>query len=507
VRFDVTGETCTEGDCEYAAVTLSPVRTQGGRPRLADELSVTVSAGGDFSVTQAGDESTSGSLGIGEHSVVISLVPGFDGDRPALLPTVRIGADGVYQAPPIDLRNLTQTGACANVGGLFVAVEGRGNAIHVQGDVDILSGQCTNPNQFGTTDNPLTSGVELVATSSLDFSPPSSGDEWADEAIGSPGLLFVDGNWQVVAEATNDQPEIETTAAVGWSIGHARQTPASWNEPTWGDSSQTPQLGAQPPSCWDGTCPGPPPADKVRDPSLFEGAGTLYLVYAKSALNDDAYSIHIQELDEEPSVGPIGVERLVLDVARETECRSLRDPFLVSNPGNPANAWLFFTCVPRTGDAHLRMQNLTLLVTIRPVEGEPSIPVFAPGTDFGRFGGEIFNPEVVVDRTDGSAPVFRLWFAGFIDGEVAIGLALGQPKDGADQAPTFHPYPANPVLEASMPAFSNGCVGCSIESFAVARRAGTADLRFLVARKVPIGESGRRFELFPLDQVWNPLSL
>ena len=114
------------------------------------------------------------------------------------------------------------------------------------------------------------------------------------------------------------------------------------------------------------------------------------------------------------------------------------------------------------------------------------------------------DPESDTDRRD----VVRLWFLGEASGRKdAVGVAILEPKNLATDPglSRFVPFPANPVLRADDRALD--CADCDIEGVAVSDspdpgRPGL--LRLLVARRVQQSGGGRIYDLFPLEQAWDP---
>ncbi|MCB9615342.1 MAG: hypothetical protein H6722_23150 [Sandaracinus sp.] len=504
-RGDLT--TCdSEGRCaDFAALVLSPVAEQRVPRRLVAELAVTFHASGRVDISQ--DETLLTTTQLDPltaalfYQLEVDLVVDTDDRGRGVLRTfVRVrhpsGALQLnWEAPLISLRNLFfDRAACQDSAGLRFAFEGAG------GDVEIgraRAGQlaCTNPGQFLRRElDPLTTHeVPGVVTASLDFDDDARTPRWADEALMSASLLgrgATDPVWHVAAEATNDQPELVTTARVGWAIGYAFES--TWNVDTWSDASSQPILGSSPASCLDGTCTMPRPA--AREPHLFEADGVLNVVYAAELETTETFELRFAR--GVTTATATGLPLLAPD--DEPSCDSLRDPAIVPRGGVEDGYWLFFTC--ESGALRsIRARALTVGLGGLEPTADPSEEVLT-SDDLGAFARDgVRSPEPILD-----GDVYRLWFLGLDDVTgPSVGVAVGQPKEGAPAAlPSFVPYPANPVLQSGDPAFAD-CLGCTLEGLAVARHPDRVDrLRFLVTRRVPMSGGGRRFELMPLDQTW-----
>lgn len=498
-----------EGRCRhFAALVLSPVAEQRLPRRLAAELAITMHASGRLDISQDATLLATTNLdplptGLYEVDVEL-LVDVDDAGRGVLRTNVRVNGSGgqvfpagggLWSAPLISLRNLLfDRAGCADSAGLRFAIEGAGDGVEVA-TTSAAKLACTNPSEFLRRElDPLTAGdVPGVVTASLDFDDPTRTPRWADEALMSASLLGVgdtDPTWHVAAEATNDQPELVTTARVGWSIGYAFES--TWNVDTWSDASQAPILGARPASCLDGTCSDPRPA--AREPHLFVANDEVNVVYAAERGTTERFELRFAR---EVTTSALTSALLLAPTTDEPECDSLRDPAIVPRVGGEEDTyWLFFTC-ERMGRSSLRLRGLEVGLGGLEAEDEESIEILTSEQlgDFARDG--VRSPEPVLD-----GDVYRVWFLGLDDvAGPSVGVALGSPKsDGGP--PELVPYPANPILRSEDPPFAD-CLGCTLEGIAVARHPDRVDrLRFLVTRRVPLVGGGRRFELMALDQTW-----
>lgn len=498
------------GDAEsFAALVLTPVDEQRVPRRLPAELAVTFYGSGRVEVSQdetvlaRSDELDPLPDGIFYDLQVELLVDADDTGRGVLRANVTIrdtenNERFAWSAPLITLDNLFfDRASCRDSAGLRLAFEGAAGATDVVEVGAMTVGQlaCTNPGQFlRRLDDPLSAGdVPGVLTASLDFDATERDPRWADEAMLSASLLGTTGTpdpvWHVAAEATNDQPELVTTARVGWAIGYAFES--TWNVDTWTDASEQPVVGQAPPSCLDGSCTTTPPA--ARDPHLFATGSQVNLVYAAEQGTSERFEIRFVNALSTASAASTSL----LTLEDELDCHSLRDPAIVPKDTGPPYYWLFFTCERANAPPTIRARELEVdLMGLWPTM-EPSLEVLSTA-DLGPFARDgVRSPEPVLD-----GDVYRLWFLGLdqVTG-ASVGVAVGQPKTpGA--LPTLIPYPANPILRSGDPAFDD-CPGCTLEGIAVARHPDRVDrLRFLVTRRVPIAGGGRRYDLMPLDQTW-----
>jgi hypothetical protein len=332
-----------------------------------------------------------------------------------------------------------------------------------------------------------------VITSSLDFDDVARMPRWADEALLAASVLAVgesDPTWHVAAEATNDQPELVTTARVGWAIGYAFES--TWNVDTWSDASTSPILGSAPASCLDGSCSDPRPA--AREPHLFLADETINVVYAAERGTTERFELRFAR--DVTTAALTGQLLLAPGEPNEPGCDSLRDPAIVERVGVEDGDWLFFTC-EHMGRSTIRARALRVGLGGLEPTADPSTLVLDTES-LGAFARDgVRSPEPVLD-----GDVYRVWFLGLDDvAGPSVGVALGRPKaDG--ELPVLVPYPANPILRSGDPAFAD-CLGCTLEGIAVTRHPDRVDrLRFLVTRRVPMSGGGRRFDLLPLDQTW-----
>ena len=510
-----------EGRCEsYAGFVLSPVRNVQDGERIRDELGVFFHASGRVEVTQLGEVLPEGFAtliplaGDLEYRVTVDITPSLDEqNRASLIASVNVDGpeihDFAWSGTLIELRHLERSPSrCDDLPGLNLALEGAGSGVVVGQRVLVEQKECANPSQFyPTSDLPLYAGPTGVSGAiSLDFQdPPTTDPAWASGAIQSPSLLLFEEDWHLLVEASNDQPELEVAARVGYALGHARTRKLNWSNEPWSDRSEIPRIGSQPPSCHDGSCVWSEGMISVREPFLFEESGGLIAVFAIEIGTTERFEIFAAPVRGSVS-NPLIADPL-LRVMSESECESIRDPAVVPR-AETAQFWLFFTCVSGSGaPSSIRVRTIQREGLILAATDEPSEEVLLAEMvgDFGRDG--VFSPEVVYEPPVGvwgedgyRPPTYRLWFLGANDaGGLSIGLAVGQPKREPSDFPSFQPYPANPVLTDEKAL--GDCEGCSLRGFTVTR-IDEATLRFLLARRVPLLSGGRRYELFPLDQRW-----
>ena len=141
-----------------------------------------------------------------------------------------------------------------------MAAQGRGDGVYV-GPLETAKQDCANPSQFDEQSATL-SGANL------EFTP-----SWVEAYVGSPALAssrnsVSDVQWDLIVEGSNHAPELEPTTHIGYALGHARVATdegGDWRLDTW-ESSESPKVGDDPPSCLDGSCDG---NRSVREPHLL----------------------------------------------------------------------------------------------------------------------------------------------------------------------------------------------------------------------------------------------
>jgi hypothetical protein len=529
ISFEVEAMGCDTGPCVgEAALVLSPAHDALPGRFPDHDLAVRVTPSGELKITQAGEIIGTASLSVGAPETLhVAITPGVD-DRgaPVLFATVTlVGArDVLTRFPMVEQDALVDdVDPCRDAPGLYLGVVGAGSGVSV-GELSAASRQCVNPSHFRGG-----GGAIATLTSEVLGLDPS----WAGGGIGSPSLvasMSADGQnlrWDVAMEGTNDAPELERTAHVGYAIGHARNVhgpasswsvdPDAWGRPL--GSALEPRVGEDPPSCALEDCASPPTS--ARDPHLyaerFSGAregqiDRLYLTFAREwAIADgrDRFALYAGlPLGLVPSAGALGVApspQVAPDDVPAGRCTSLRDPALVStSPAHDGGYWLFFTCeregAPSVVLAALLSHQFTLVRVA-------SAPALEPSMLGAYAAGGVRGAEPLVDFGPDGRALVRLWFvARDARGEPTIALAQGETTaaelEGA--LPLFAPYPANPVLRAGASALGP-CDGvCTLESLAVTRHADEAVwVRLLVTRRVAPTDGGRRVELLPLDQLWS----
>ncbi|MBX3247065.1 MAG: hypothetical protein KF901_07785 [Myxococcales bacterium] len=526
-----------DGRCDaLAALVLSPVDTQRVGRRLLDELAITFHASGRVEITQAGalvaEPVALAPSPAQDYSVDLTLTADVDAaGRAALAASLRVTLTGTtlleWRGTILEQRNLvTEPGApCEAVPGLYLAVEGRGVGVEVGPGFRVDPLDCTNPSQFTREGRPLTAGEVLgTPTASLGFDePPHEAPRqprWASEALRSSALLAhpcvspaptSSACWHVLVEATNDQPELSTTARVGWSIGYAQEleNDASWSRVRWRHGREDPWFGPAPASCLDGSCT---PSAAAREPHAFAlraaGSTVPAVVFARERMTSERFDLHYRRLDG------FSDSALVHAAADEPDCDSLRDPAVAPrvvdlDAPEPDDYWLFFTCMKDGARSTLRAIAARRIDGFEVVPGARSVEVLT-SDDLGLFARDgVRSPEPIFDAYVEPTPdgpvtryVYRLWFLGLDDvAGASVGVAVGQQAvDG--ELPRFVPYPANPILTRLDRAFED-CAGCTLDGVSVARHGASPDrLRFLVTRRVPMPAMGRRFELVALDQPW-----
>ncbi|MBW2161359.1 MAG: hypothetical protein JRH14_15570, partial [Deltaproteobacteria bacterium] len=147
---DATG--CGPSDlCDrYAGVVLSVATDSAPGSKLQDELAVTLHAGGLVLVTQADVEVARASAGLDENvDVGIELRPTLDEfNLPILKADVTVAGERVLEDFTVaTIGDLLGGGDCAEIPGLHVAAQGRGEGVYV-GPLETAKQDCANPSQF-----------------------------------------------------------------------------------------------------------------------------------------------------------------------------------------------------------------------------------------------------------------------------------------------------------------------------------------------------------------------
>lgn len=512
---------CEEECDDHAAFVLSPVPQMGARVGLFDELAVRVRAD-DAEVFVTQDKQPVGHAmpisGSAPFSIGVRIYPSVLEGESVLNARVLLRPDTASEVElydgllvPFDGLVRTGSGACAAVPGLYPAFEGLGTRVWVGSPVTDLEVSCANPSQFEVPvgDRALTADGLYGMSDSLAWTSAAE-PHWAASGIGAPSLAESGSGWIVLGEGTNDQPELESSLRVGYSVSVASTT--DWSETSW-LSPEGPAAGFDPPSCIESGC-----SDEVsvREPFLFsqDGADLGVLVAEESAPQSETYAIQLLAGSSNPGAAwsDSRDELLSPREAELDECVSLRDPSSIEV--DTGQYWLFFTCVPASGGRSLwavhvrndapfwRRSSYTRLLGPEEVE----------------FADDLFSAEPLLDldpAAEGGADpraLLRVWFlARRNGGEIVVGLmtaettrdSLRRPEDGPDAAlPAFVPYEANPVLRPDDAVFLDRS---DLVGLAVARDSDVG-LRFLLARRVldPMAPGRRRYEYTPLLQRWIP---
>jgi len=525
VRVDFYPQPDPEGfDCDSAGQcdqfvqwVLAPADDIGVAGELLDELSVRVYPGLRTEVRRTGevlderyfDGADPGTL----MTLEVELGPALDEAMiPVLRASIRInyaGQEHTFSTDALRIGDLLTEPGCEEVPGLYLALQGQGTDAGAVGDLFAGTLSCPNPAQFAPP-----SDAQPLTRVELDWDEPTDG-AFSEGGIESPTIASegdTDPFWHVLASGSNDQLELENgDFRVGHAIGHA--VSSFWNQPTWSLSSEGVRYGDDPPSCvsMPASCPSDP-IGSVRDPFLLDlGGGSAIYAFAKEVTPfERPHGIYmtVAALNVTDALSPAAV-LLPGDVGDGTECESLRDPALIPT-GDNDHYWLFYTCEQGAGRSTIRAVRLDFFGSIS-VEAATDDEVLTP-EDVQSFGSAAVRGAEPLLSSDGDErDVVRVWFIGLdLDFEASIGVAVGEVKDlsTATSAPTLTPYPANPVLQPTDRALDCDTRSCEIYGFAITdspddTRAGL--LRMLVARRVQVPGAGRFFDLYPLEQAWDPL--
>ncbi|MBX3273536.1 MAG: hypothetical protein KF729_24950 [Sandaracinaceae bacterium] len=496
----------------FASLVLAPVRTPrvGGDRTLLADLTLRVSGDGRARLERAGallGQTPDGTeLPVGASDARIDLTPSIDAaGRPILLVSATIGdfalADGEMLMP---LTGLVDAGGGCSPDGLFVAVEGRGDAVTIGSALSTRIGSCNNPTQF------LSDAMGPLADASL--LPPDTGD-WRAGGAGEPTLatrasMGATSELSLLFDASRTERSDEIFRFVDFAIAGSFRSNSSggWLHRTRGAGGHE--------------LIGPSPVSS-REPAFVVGEGLdphFVLFARRRATGGDVYELARFDLDDAIAASPTPTPLLVPgrndDV--EIDCVSLRDPAAIALDGRNA-LFVLFTCERQGEPSHIagvRVRRDAAAPNGYRVTGAP-MTLLAP--EIGAYASQgVWSPELVVTSVDAAARrvSFRLWFlARDGDGEVRVGLAYGDvdASEGSSGAPRLGPYPGNPILSAEDPLLGGPCPGgCLIESLGVAATVGRPSLWpdrfgrepsyvFLVERSV-FRAGGVDHQLIPLRQ-------
>lgn len=503
--------------CErYGGVVLTAAGDSVPGSKLQDELAVTLHAGGLVLVTQADVEVARTTANIDEDvEVEIELRPTLDDRNQAMVQaSVTVGESHLLEDFPVaPIDSLLSTGDCAEIPGLRVAAQGRGSGVYV-GPLQTAKQDCANPSQFDEQS-------AILTAANLGFQP-----SWVGAYVGSPGLASSrnavgDVQWDLIADGSNDPPELEPTTHIGYALGHARVATdegADWPLDSW-ESSIAPKIGNDPPSCLDGSCSD---NRSLREPHLLaelneqQELRDLVLSFAREVVIDpnerDRFGIQIVRPVGRPTT-PLSLPSLpTLSPADIPECISLRDPALIPvDPEAQQGYWVLFTCVAGNGaPTEIDAVRITRALEVVREGGSPMRRAVLVADELGPFASAgIRSPEPLVSfEKDGLR--LRIWFlAQSTPGEWAVALAEARTHDTemlAFELPEPIPFPVNPILSNASTLVRSGCLDeqCSITGIAVSPRADQpARLRFLLARRLNLPGGGRADQLVPLEQTWS----
>ena len=513
---DATGCGPSEPCDRYAGVVLSVATDSAPGNKLQDELAVTLYAGGLVLVTQADVEVARASAGLDENvDVAIELRPTLDElNLPILIANVTVAGEPVLEGFTVaTIGDLVGTGDCAEIPGLHVAAQGRGEGVYV-GPLETAKQDCANPSQFDEQSATL-SGANL------EFTP-----SWMEAYVGSPALAssrnsVSDVQWDLIVEGSNHGPELEPTTHIGYALGHARAATdegSDWRLDNW-QSSGSPKVGDDPPACLDGTCDD---NRSVREPHLLaelndeQELRDLVLSFARELVTSpserDIFGIQIVRPVGGPTTSIALPSTPTLSPDQISECASLRDPALIPvDPEAQEGYWLLFTCIEGAGAAtEIHAVRISRALEVIRENGRPMQRVVLVASELGPFAAAgIRSPEPLISfEKDGMR--LRIWFlAQGTPGDWSVALAEARTHDTSVlefELPEAVPFPVNPILSGVSTLVQSGCLGgeCNITGIAVTPRADDPSrLRFLLARRLNLPGGGRTDQLIPLEQTWS----
>lgn len=503
--------------CErYAGVVLTAATDSAPGEKIQDELGVTLHAGGLILVTQAGVELARATAGIDEDvDVEIELRPALDDrNRAVLRAGVTVAGSQILDGFTVgSIDTLVTTGDCAEIPGLHLAAQGRGGDVYV-GPLLAAKQDCANPSQFDEQS-------AILSAASLDFEP-----SWVEAYVGSPALAssrnsVSDVQWDLIVEGSNDPPELEPTTHIGYALGHARVATdegGNWPLDAW-ESSASPKVGDDPPSCLDGSCSD---NRSLREPHLLaelneqQELRDLVLSFAREMVSDpserDRFGLQVVRPVGGPAAGLSLPAFPTVSPADIPECISLRDPALIPvDPEALQGYWLLFTCVDGGGaptEIHAVRISRALEV-VREGDG-PMRRVVLVASELGPFAAAGIRSAEPVISFEQDGVRLRIWFlAQATPGDWAVALAEARTHDSsmlAFELPEPLPFPVNPILGNASSLVRSGCLDqeCSITGIAVSPRADAPNrLRFLLARRLNLPGGGRTDQLVPLEQTWS----
>jgi hypothetical protein len=512
---DSTGCGASEPCDRYAGVVLTVAGDSAPGSKLQDELAVTLHAGGLVLVTQADVEIGRAFAGLDQNvEVEIELRPTLnDSNLPVMNASVRVaGAPVLEDFVVAPISNLLATGDCAEIPGLRVAAQGRGGGVYV-GPLTTAKQDCANPSQFDEQS-------AILSASSLGFNP-----SWAGAYVGSPALAssrnsVSDVQWDLIVEGSNDPPELEPTTHIGYALGHARAANDEGDDgpiDTW-ESSESPKVGDDPPSCLDGSCPD---NRSIREPHLLaelnenDELRDLVLSFARELVSEpaerDRFGIQIVRPVGGPGTPVALTGTTTLSPDEIPECISLRDPALIPvDPEAQEGYWLFFTCIDGAGAAtEIHAVRISRALEVIQEGGGPMRRVVLVASELGPFAAAgIRSPEPLISfEKDGLR--LRIWFlAQSSPGNWGVALAEARSHDTSVlgfELPEPVPFPVNPILSNASTLVRSGCLDeeCTITGIAVTPRGDDPSrLRFLLARRLNLPGGGRTDQLIPLEQTW-----
>jgi len=508
---------CTsDATCDrYAGVVLTVATDSAPGSKLQDELAVTLHAGGLVLVTQADVEIARATATVDKDvDVEIELRPVLDDDnQPMLKALVTVAGNPVledFTVMPIE--NMVTTADCAEVPGLHLAAQGRGSDVYV-GPLGSAKQDCANPSQFDEQSATL-------SASSLEFTP-----SWVEAYVGSPALAssrnsVSDIQWDLIVEGSNHGPELEPTTHIGYALGHARAATdegGDWRLDSW-ETSASPKVGDDPPSCLDGSCSD---NRSVREPHLLaelndeQELRDLVLSFAREVVSEpserDLFGIQIVRPVGGPTTALTLPSTPTLSPDEIPECVSLRDPALIPvDPEALQGYWLLFTCIDGGGAAsEIHATRISRALEVIREGGGPMRRVVLVADELGPFAAAgIRSAEPLVSfEEDGMR--LRIWFlAQSTPGDWAVALAEARTHDTSIlefELPEPVPFPVNPILSNASTLVRSGCLGeeCNITGIAVTPRADDPSrLRFLLARRLNLPDGSRTDQLIPLEQTW-----
>ena len=518
-------------DCsDYMSIKLSPARDFIST--LAHELGVRVTAQGAALVTRGNgvdfEETLAERGNVGPNiAIKISLAVREHLQAAWVFAEVKIADDILLSSRPLlSVDDLDRAQCGQGVRGLYLAIEGMGNAVTGGGDLRAELHNCGSASVFIAPEN----GTSKVDAQLANLKADMGGEKDFTSGVLSQPTLFQTkkGRWDLAFEGSNLSPDT-VGQRVGYAIGrvYADAWPNVPNTDAWrpfNDTTLRPYLGQAPPSCFT---PGCLTEESARQPFMFAEltnedlpSGEVVTAFAEEVSFGSAQNTIVVV---RASISPLDVpaysnldrrvtpEDVIESVAYpEQSCQNIAHPGLIERERDTVlnSYWLTYLCEEPDGKERIRAVPLSF--SLRKVAQASPVTLIADEALKKAGIVAVTGVEPLASFSDDLRKgVLRVWVLGIgTDGVRRIFLFSGRAEkstlDGTgetaftDGLPTLTSYPANPVLAPDNPNLAPCQDGCRIDSFAVARARADTDsrrVRFLIGLR-----KDDDFEFIPLEQ-------